>query len=77
MDEAADHAIVLAPSLATAVDQLVAAKLVYRRTEGQDRRRVLIYLTARGRRLPARLADRLAGTSGRWATSWTMSMPSS
>jgi DNA-binding MarR family transcriptional regulator len=62
MSEAADHAMVPAPTLTKAVDQLVAANLVYRRADRHDRRRVLIYLTARGRRLHARLAGQLAGS---------------
>jgi MarR family transcriptional regulator, organic hydroperoxide resistance regulator len=62
MSEAADHAMVPAPTLTKAVDQLVAANLVYRRADRHDRRRVLIYLTARGQRLHTRLAGKLAGS---------------
>jgi DNA-binding MarR family transcriptional regulator len=62
MSEAADHAMLAPPTLTKAVDQLVAANLVYRRADRHDRRRVLIYLTARGRRLHARLAAKLAGS---------------
>jgi MarR family transcriptional regulator, organic hydroperoxide resistance regulator len=62
MSEAADHAMLPAPTLTKAVDQLVAANLVYRRADRHDRRRVLIYLTARGTRLHARLAGKLAGS---------------
>jgi DNA-binding MarR family transcriptional regulator len=47
-----------APTLTKAVDQLVAANLEYRRADRHDRRRVLIYLTARGRHLHARLAGK-------------------
>ena len=61
MSEAADYAMLPAPTLTKAVDQLVAANLVYRRADRHDRRRVLIYLTARGRRLHARLAGKLGG----------------
>jgi DNA-binding MarR family transcriptional regulator len=64
MSEAADHAMLAAPTLTKAVDQLVAANLVYRRADRHDRRRVLIYLTARGRRLHTRLAGKLGGTVG-------------
>jgi DNA-binding MarR family transcriptional regulator len=64
MSEAADHAMLAAPTLTKAVDQLVAANLVYRRADRHDRRRVLIYLTARGRRLHTRLAGRLGGSLG-------------
>jgi DNA-binding MarR family transcriptional regulator len=62
MSEAADHAMLAAPTLTKAVDQLVATNLVYRRADRHDRRRVLIYLTARGRRLHARLAGKLTGS---------------
>jgi DNA-binding MarR family transcriptional regulator len=64
MSEAADYAMVPAPTLTKAVDQLVAANLVYRRADRHDRRRVLIHLTARGRRLHARLAGKLGGILG-------------
>jgi DNA-binding MarR family transcriptional regulator len=61
MREAAEYAMLPAPTLTKAVDQLVAANLVYRRTDRHDRRRVLIYLTGRGRRLHARLTGKLGG----------------
>ena len=64
MSQAADHAMLPAPTLTKAVDQLVAANLVYRRADRHDRRRVLIYLTPRGRRLHARLAGKLGGILG-------------
>jgi DNA-binding MarR family transcriptional regulator len=64
MSEAADHAMLAAPTLTKDVDQLVAANLVYRRADRHDRRRVLIYLTARGRRLHTRLAGKLGGSLG-------------
>lgn len=64
MSEAADYAMLPAPTLTKAVDQLVAANLVYRRADRHDRRRVLIYLTARGRRLHTRLAGKLGGILG-------------
>lgn len=59
MSDAADHAMLPPPSLTKAVDQLVLAKLIDRRADPQDRRRVLIRLTARGRRRRQQLADRL------------------
>lgn len=66
MGEVADYAMLPPPTLTKAVDQLVAANLVYRRADRHDRRRVLVHLTARGRRLHARLADGLSpnGTVG-------------
>lgn len=61
MSEAADYAMLPAPTLTKAVDQLVAANPVSRRADRHDRRRVLIYLTTRGRRLHVRLAGKLGG----------------
>jgi MarR family transcriptional regulator, organic hydroperoxide resistance regulator len=59
MSDAADYAMLPPPSLTKAVDQLVLAKLIDRRADPQDRRRVLIRLTPRGRRRRQQLADRL------------------
>jgi MarR family transcriptional regulator, organic hydroperoxide resistance regulator len=59
MSDAADYAMLPPPSLTKAVDQLVLAKLIDRRADPQDRRRVLIRLTPRGRRLRQQLSDRL------------------
>ena len=59
MSDAADYAMLPPPSLTKAVDQLVSAKLIDRRADPQDRRRVLIRLTARGRRRRQQLAARL------------------
>jgi DNA-binding MarR family transcriptional regulator len=59
MGEAAAYAMVPAPTLTKAVDQLVAANLVARRADHRDRQRVLIHLTARGRRLQHQLASKL------------------
>jgi DNA-binding MarR family transcriptional regulator len=64
MGEAAAYAMLPGPTLTKAVDQLVAANLVIRRADRQDRRRVLIYLTARGRRLHQRLAGKLDPDAG-------------
>jgi hypothetical protein len=54
MGEVADYAMLPPPTLTKAVDQLVAANLVYRRADRHDRRRVLVHLTAR--QAPARPA---------------------
>jgi MarR family transcriptional regulator, organic hydroperoxide resistance regulator len=59
MSDAADYAMLPPPSLTKAVDQLVSARLIDRRADPQDRRRVLIRLTPRGRRRRQQLADRL------------------
>ena len=56
MTEAAEFAMLPAPSLTKVVDRMVSSNLVYRRPDLRDRRRVLIYSTARGRRLHQRLA---------------------
>jgi DNA-binding MarR family transcriptional regulator len=55
MGEVADDAMLPPPALTKAVDQLVAANLLDRRADLNDRRRVLIRLTARGRRLAGNL----------------------
>jgi DNA-binding MarR family transcriptional regulator len=62
--EVADAAMLPAPTLTKAVDQLVAAGLLERRAGLADRRRVLVRLTARGRRLQRRLAGNLGGATG-------------
>jgi DNA-binding MarR family transcriptional regulator len=56
MTEAAEFAMLPAPSLTKVVDRMVSLNLVYRRPDLRDRRRVLIYSTARGRRLHQRLS---------------------
>jgi DNA-binding MarR family transcriptional regulator len=60
MTEAAEFAMLPAPTLTKVVDRMVSSNLVYRRPDLGDRRRVLIYSTARGRRLHQRLAPALA-----------------
>jgi DNA-binding MarR family transcriptional regulator len=59
MTEAAEFAMLPAPTLTKVVDRMVSSNLVYRRPDLGDRRRVLIYSTARGRRLHQRLAPTL------------------
>ena len=49
MNVVADHALLLAPKLSKLVDRMVSANLVMRRADAQDRRRVLIVASARGR----------------------------
>jgi DNA-binding MarR family transcriptional regulator len=48
MNVVADHALLLAPKLSKLVDRMVAANLVVRRTDEEDRRRVLIAASPRG-----------------------------
>jgi DNA-binding MarR family transcriptional regulator len=50
MNVVADHVLLLAPKLSKLVDRMVAANLVLRRRDHEDRRRVLIVVSARGRR---------------------------
>ncbi|MFI5896475.1 MarR family winged helix-turn-helix transcriptional regulator [Actinoplanes sp. NPDC051513] len=48
------------PSLTRLIDQLVDDNLVYRRVDDVDRRRILAYLTPRGRRLHAGISADLS-----------------
>jgi DNA-binding MarR family transcriptional regulator len=48
MNVVADHALLLAPKLSKLVDRMVAANLVLRRSDDQDRRRVLVVASPRG-----------------------------
>lgn len=50
MNVVADHAMLLAPKLSKLVDRMVAANLILRRQDHEDRRRVLIVVSERGRR---------------------------
>ncbi|MFC4948758.1 MarR family winged helix-turn-helix transcriptional regulator [Pseudonocardia sp. GCM10023141] len=49
MNVVADHALLLAPKLSKLVDRMVSANLVLRRADEEDRRRVLILASPRGR----------------------------
>jgi DNA-binding MarR family transcriptional regulator len=49
MNVVAEHALLLAPKASKLVDRMVSANLVLRRVDEEDRRRVLIFATARGR----------------------------
>jgi len=49
MTAVAEHAMLLAPKLSKLVDRMVAANLVLRRPDVEDRRRVLVAATERGR----------------------------
>jgi DNA-binding MarR family transcriptional regulator len=64
MSEVAHYAMLPASTLTKAVDQLVSANLVYRQADPSDRRRILIHLTARGRRLQQRLSGRVSPATG-------------
>jgi MarR family transcriptional regulator, organic hydroperoxide resistance regulator len=56
MTEIAGHVMVPAPTLTKIVDRLVESALVFRRPDERDRRRVLVFLSDRGRELHRRLA---------------------
>jgi DNA-binding MarR family transcriptional regulator len=65
MTEIAEYALMPAPSLTKLVDRMTAESLVYRRADPEDRRRVLLYLAARGRILHRRAAHRVAEDQAR------------
>ena len=44
-----EHALLLAPKLSKLVDRMVSANLVLRRVDQHDRRRVLVFASARGK----------------------------
>jgi DNA-binding MarR family transcriptional regulator len=50
MNVVADHVLLLAPKLSKLVDRMVATNLILRRQDHEDRRRVLIVVSQRGRR---------------------------
>ena len=56
MTDVAEFAMLPPPTLTKVVDRMVSSNLVYRRPDVRDRRRVLIYPAARGRRLYQRLS---------------------
>lgn len=56
MASVADHVGMRPPAMTRVVDRLVANNLVYRRIDLEDRRRVRIFLTPRGKSLHRRLA---------------------
>jgi 3-hydroxy-9,10-secoandrosta-1,3,5(10)-triene-9,17-dione monooxygenase reductase component len=58
MTELAELVLFKQPTLTKAVDRMERDQLVQRRTPSEDRRRTLVYLTARGRRAAAPLVLR-------------------
>ena len=60
MTEIAIHAMVPPPTLTKIVDRLIESTLVYRRPDETDRRRILVFLSERGREEHAALAPRVA-----------------
>jgi DNA-binding MarR family transcriptional regulator len=59
MSEVAEFALLPAPTLTRLIDRMVADNLAYRTVDPQDRRRVLVHITPRGRVLQKRLAGRI------------------
>lgn len=59
MSEIAEFAALPAPSLTRLIDRMVADNLAYRTADPQDRRRVLVHISARGRRRHEQLARRI------------------
>ncbi|KWX05440.1 hypothetical protein TH66_02345 [Carbonactinospora thermoautotrophica] len=60
MSEIAEAVVVPAPTLTRIIDRMVENNLVYRRIDPIDRRRVLVFCSARGRSLYGRLQRQLA-----------------
>lgn len=66
MNVVADHVLLLAPKLSKLVDRMVSANLVLRRRDVEDRRRVLIVVSARGRRALADWDEATAEVRGQF-----------
>jgi DNA-binding MarR family transcriptional regulator len=62
MTAIADHVLLPPPTLTRLMDQLVDEGLVHRRVDPVDRRRILAYLTPRGRTVWQELESRIAAT---------------
>lgn len=69
MKEIAGFVLVPAPTLTRIIDRMIADNLVYRRVDPADRRRVLIFCSARGRRLHAKLRRDIESYESALATS--------
>nr|WP_281370038.1 MarR family transcriptional regulator [Naumannella cuiyingiana] len=61
MSDIAEATLISGPTLTRVIDRLVAAGLLHRIADVQDRRRVLVGLTRRGKALHQRLAAKVAG----------------
>jgi DNA-binding MarR family transcriptional regulator len=66
MNVVADHVLLLPPKLSKLVDRMVAANLVLRRRDHEDRRRVLIVVSPRGRRALASWDEATADVRGQF-----------
>jgi DNA-binding MarR family transcriptional regulator len=67
MSEIADYALLPPPTLTKLIDRMVSANRVYRRADDADRRRVLVFLTQRGREQHDALAASIDDEWGRMA----------
>lgn len=64
MGEIASHTALPAPTATRVVDRLVAAQLAHRRTDPEDRRRVLVHLAPAGRAVVERVCGRVERDAG-------------
>jgi DNA-binding MarR family transcriptional regulator len=62
MSEVVEFVLLPAPTLTRLIDRMVADNLAYRKADPQDRRRVLVHITPRGRALHRRLTKRIEGS---------------
>ncbi|MBF8191268.1 MarR family transcriptional regulator [Nonomuraea sp. K274] len=60
MTEVAEHALLAPPTVTKIVDRMVANDLVHRRVDEADRRRVLVFLSERGRAAHERFSAALS-----------------
>jgi DNA-binding MarR family transcriptional regulator len=60
MSDLSQSTLITGPTLTRTVDRLVSRGLIYRTADVEDRRRVLVALTARGKTLRGRLAGAVA-----------------
>ncbi|WP_197382134.1 MarR family winged helix-turn-helix transcriptional regulator [Mycolicibacterium mengxianglii] len=70
MTDLAQATLITGPTLTRTVDRLVSQGLMYRTADVQDRRRVLVGLTARGRTLRSRLVGAVADAERAAFESW-------
>lgn len=66
MSEIARLVLMPAPSLTKLIDGMVSRHLVYRRPDPTDRRRILIFLSARGRVAYRRLQETVNASMGKF-----------
>lgn len=64
MADLADRTMASGPTLTRVVDRLVSTATAYREVDAHDRRRVRVYLSARGRRTYRRIASKVSDVEG-------------